>query len=90
MDKKKYLPLYESLLKNGMTEPGLCYYFCDAKSLGWRFNSNPLFIIMKPTGKDKCENSMYWGSESKSGDHYQFTPLRQNIVLLMCAMNGEL
>lgn len=50
------------------------------------------FTIFEPTISNKVslekegKSSLYWGSDDKSHKRYEFTTLRQNIVLLMAAM----
>jgi hypothetical protein len=55
-----------------------------------------LHILVHPTRKDYLEmysnnlNMPYWGSDSHESKVYEFTPLRQNLLLLIAAMNDEL
>ncbi len=95
MAKKKYLPLYEKWMRAGkLTEDRSA--LCDKFAYG----GYPEFDLMTPTSEDfhqlKLEGfTCYtWGSgDIRKEDEYQFftfTPLRQNIVLLMAAMAGEL
>jgi hypothetical protein len=64
-----------------MPYPGLC--LCDD------YIDTNLLLLLVPLDKTMYED--YWASGSRY-DHkvYQFTTLRQNIVLLMAAMNNEL
>lgn len=71
---------------------GLCDYFEDSKHAD-------LFLLMKPTEKDYAElrekglSTYVWASGKSLGQpgcYYRFNGLRQNIVLFMAAMNGEL
>jgi len=103
MKKKKYLPLYYKWMEAGRMlaghnreTSGLCDYFKDLHNGN---ECDELFELMKPTEEDFEElkregKSCYtWASELPfgiKGEFYTFTPLRQNIVLLMAAMNGEL
>ena len=86
---KKYLSYYEEWAKEGrMPNSGLCQIF----------GYDPLFTLMTPSEEDfeEMENkrlpTIFWGK----GDYDDrwinggFSPLRQNIVLFMAAMNGEL
>lgn len=63
---------------------GLCYWF----------NQSDIFILVAPSDEEMDALSMqglpavYWGREKFS--ERGFTDLRQNLVLLMCAMNNEL
>lgn len=85
--KKKYLSLYEKWMKAGkMPKAGLCYIF--------KYDS--LFKMMEPTfidGINLAKESLpvtFWGKGSWQYRHGAFSPLRQNIVLFMAAMNNEL
>lgn len=55
-----------------------------------------LLDLFEPTEQDdkwlewEGHSRAYWGSGSADMGWYQFTPLRQTIVLFMAAMNGEL
>lgn len=89
MKKKKYLPLYEKWVKAGkIPENGLCDIF----------ENDSLFSLIDP---ERGVPETYWGYDDIQEEHHQlkipimelwygFTPLRQNIVLLMAALNGEL
>lgn len=92
MRRKKYLSLYYEWTAKGeipyveakRTEGGLCSIFPGNK----KFNK------LQP---DEYDNCGYWGYGkiiTRSTSDYdiarKFTPLRQNIVLFMAAMNGEL
>lgn len=102
--QKKYLALYKKWLESGrigttgVSRDGTLSYngMCDL------FRGDKLFELLTPTYRDKHELmeegqcDVWWGSEmdrikSCSEEGWSsFTPLRQNIVLLMAAMNGEL
>lgn len=88
----KYLPLYYKWMRTGeISGDGLCD--CE---LGELFN------LLRPTDHDMaiirrkglCDT--FWASDLpccgpfKFSEESDFTPLRQNIVLLMAAMSGEL
>lgn len=85
MKMGKYLKFHFECLKNGgMPKDGLC-------------NNNLDDIqIFKPTNSDLEELMneglpvIYWGAGENPYSLFKYTPLRQNIVLLMAAMNGEL
>lgn len=85
MKKKKYLPLYYewSKARKLPNQNGLCGEFGRAQSGNWSFEENPLFLLLVPDGAEKWS---YWAG----GIGVRFNPLRQNIVLLMAALNGEL
>lgn len=63
---------------------------CDA------FGDDDLFKLMYPNDQDFYElekqglNTFCWASGSSDYCFHEFTTIRQNIVLLMAAMNGEL
>jgi len=96
MKKINYLPLYKKWMKTGLTGySGLCYYFEDSKYF-------ELFIPNTDEKKFWYGTSLglvYWGLDRVISDRViigdeietqEFTPLRQNIVLFLAAMNGEL
>lgn len=98
MKKKKYLPLYKTWVKAGeLPEDGLCNCFglCLSEDEYELDPEHELFPLMYP---EETSNppSGYWGcgpeEQMIDGNNWnkEFTPLRQNIVLLMAAMNGEL
>jgi len=82
----KYLKYYKDWASKGRVPDGLCLIFEDDKR----------FKLIEPNFDElhtlRVSNSpaMYWGRESFTQGIYDFTPLRQNIVLLMAAMAGEL
>jgi hypothetical protein len=79
----------------GVEIGGLCDYYTK-----WTFGQgtsyDPLFELMIPTDSDRAmlrlegKSTFTWAGESNVDLFYEFTPLRQNIVLLMAAMAGEL
>lgn len=85
--KKVYLPFYHScMITELIPKEGLCNCFDkDDKLL-------PLFI-------EEDKKWQYWGYDGNKkwvldGNNdeirFTFTPMRQTVVLLMAAMNGEL
>lgn len=46
--------------------------------------------LFKPISTDKVLNVCYWASGTTNSRHFEFTTLRQTIVLFMAAMNNEL
>ena len=96
MKNKKYLPLYYKWMNTGLTPEvdqqvsALCDLFDR------HIKDYPEFELLKPTNEDfiqlesEKKNLFCWASGSVGCDFFIFTPLRQNIVLLMAAMNGEL
>lgn len=81
MKRKKYLSLYKKWTATGrMNADGLC---------NSEIGKDELFQLFKPFESDDWRNgSFYWGNVDGWG--FYFCSLRQNIVLLMAAMNGEL
>lgn len=91
MKKKKYLPLYFKWMKSGKipyvygenSQGGLCSIY----------ENNKLFALFIPYS---CELKTaptygYWGCDGfRKRDSTTFTPLRQNILLFMACMAGEL
>lgn len=89
--KKKYLPFYYECLETGrLPHNGLC------TSLGG-------VELFRPFQSDvnSDENSWYWGYDGTRFTEYydnaqnvrrqyEFTPLRQNIVLFLAVMHNEL
>lgn len=82
----KYLPYYKEFIKTGrMSKSGLCKIF----------PKDDFLELFTPT--DCVVNNWHWGSgyDIGSPEHneifvFTFTPMRQNILLFMAAMNGEL
>lgn len=58
--------------------------------------ADPIFRLVCPTNSDLVELDSerlpicYWGRGGWSWGVFEYSPLRQNLVLLMCAMNNEL
>ena len=92
MKKKKYLPLYFKWMRSGrLNDEGLC---CN--ELGDNLK------LFEPTEVDTARLiraghcHIFWGSGGGCndpyihGEEYDFTTLRQTIVLFLAAMNDEL
>jgi hypothetical protein len=82
--KTKYLDFYNKCMETGkIPTNGLCLCFKNDK----------LFALMDP---DNGERLSYWGfdrdkfASPMESVWFEFTPTRQNAVLLMAAMNDEL
>jgi hypothetical protein len=87
---ENYLQLYNAWATTGrIPTNGLCAYFGS---------KHELFSLFFP-GNDHMQH--YWGYDGEDSDHSHldmdyddiaelFTEYRQNIVLFMAAMNGEL
>lgn len=94
MKKKKILEMYYDFVENGIPlANGLCKHF--------EHDYSDLWELMAPNGEERlvlmgngfC--ATWWSSEQALGQTTCFnqgvmTPLRQNIVLLMAVMAGEL
>lgn len=91
--KKKLIDLYKDWMRVGtLPDQGLC------NSIPKKYSKN---IKMFQPEEDYLEKLidksvskyLYWGSGSIKSDKdlkYGFTPLRQTIVLFICAMNNEI
>ena len=84
---------YEWVEKGEMDDVGLCGSIPDGYF--------SILEMFKPTTEafeilfDDNESINFWGSglthaDSLDDRRHKYTPLRQNIVLLICAMEGEL
>jgi hypothetical protein len=95
---KKYLKFYEECmtlgeLPNHTIEGDFCMSngLCDSLSF---HRPDPLFELFEPTEEDIKQlnanylSAAYWASDEGHGS--DFGPTRQNIVLFLAAMNGEL
>lgn len=91
--KKSYLKDHERFLKKGL-RVGLCGEY----TIEHGKKDDPIFKLFYPCIDDEIGNSLYWAfgtreeyynSKSCETDH-KYTDLRQTIVLLMAAINGEL
>jgi hypothetical protein len=91
MKKTKYLDFYKSCMESGrMPEDGLC--IC--------FRANESLKMFEPTVEDRLaypinrlflgDDMGYWGSGDSDPKLFEFTPLRQTIVLFLAACSGEL
>jgi hypothetical protein len=84
--KMKYLKAYYRLQRKRKK-----HYLC------FMFGCDPLFELFIPTLEEKIQHKEdgyspeSWGdTKSQAWELSTFTPLRQNVVLLMAAMNNEL
>jgi hypothetical protein len=89
--KKKYLPLYKKWMQNPKDFPFLCWVFTDQYNdvLIEKGYNDKLFKLFIPEDQE----THCWGQglhEDTNSPPYKATPLRQNIVLFMAAMNNEL
>ncbi len=85
----KYLTLYKKWATGGLPgESGLCLAF---EKEGYRYTEVDDNFL---SHTDIVSVGCYWAADEDdyNNPHYwgKLTPLRQNIVLLMAAMNGEL
>jgi hypothetical protein len=101
MKKKMYLPLYEEWMKTGkLPAYGLCYSFGDIDGNKYYQIQHELLSIFEPQEfeeypyiKEDYVWRCFWAADGETNgrNHMsEFTPLRQNIVLFMAAMNNEL
>ena len=80
MKKKIYLPLYKRWMKHGLDAPGLC----------GSFQKNGMDPYLLDYSFFTKKEAHYHFRKFIEDNPCQFTPLRQNIVLLLAAMNNEL
>jgi hypothetical protein len=96
INKKKYLPLYKKWMQNPKHFPFLCWVFTDKYNsmLIEKGYNDELFKLFIPEDQERQgQISDCWGQglhENMDSPPYRATPLRQNIVLFMAAMNNEL
>lgn len=89
----EYLAFHFASLEKGKMVAGPN---CETSGLCDIFGSKRLFNLMRPSEEDKQQlcyegkDYYFWASGSNYGCAYKYTTLRQTIVLLMAAMNGEL
>lgn len=82
---KSYTPYYNlfcDLTERGLDAGGLCW------EISWEIGQKEesLFIeLFGPTGDAETDSESWWG-----GERGEFTPLRQNMLLFLACMNGEL
>lgn len=100
-EEKKMTPFLDfynkSVKARRMPVPGLCYEFdSNIKDSFVPPDIQSTFNMFKPSGHEiknlysEQKSSWYFGSDSGSWLEYQFTPLRQTIVLFCAAINNEL
>jgi hypothetical protein len=85
---KPHLEFYKKCCKDGQMEmDGLCSHFFFDEDLDCH-----TFELLKP-----IDGVGYWGFSGRNGLYnndrdrwYEFTPLRQNIILFIAAINEEL
>lgn len=92
---KKYLPIYQEWIEAGQMLPVIGAPCPETSGLCDAFKFDENFLLMEPTSYDLHQieleglNTFAWASDDSDYLWYKFTPLRQNIVLLMAAMNGQ-
>lgn len=89
--KKEYLKYYEKWMKDEkLPNFSLC---C---SLPYKLVINEPFKLIKPTNDDlirlcsENKSFAYWGSDHSYNKMFQFTELRQTLLLIAAALNNEL
>lgn len=88
----KLIDLHKKWVKDlELPDYGLCHVFSNLpRKYEDRFlEFSPIFterVQLRKEGKSE----LYWASDNKNYLCYEYTPLRQTIVLLICAMNNEL
>lgn len=95
-NNRKYLPIYHEWMSKGqmLRVPDSNIFktsgLCDA------FDDDYLFELIQPTDEDikglklNGLSTFCWASDSSEHCFYEFTPLRQTIVLFLAALNNEL
>jgi hypothetical protein len=87
----KYLPLYKEWIKTGkMPWRGLCGSLPDNEEMSTIFEDNGMGGYWGYNGKNVFSSDIWHDDKIFDDTVYTFTPLRQNIVLLLAAMNNEL
>ena len=88
----KLIDLHKRWAKKGrLPDYGLCHTFYNIPK-----EYAPLFDLFRPTGEERMalelegKTSLYWASGSEERLYKKYVPMRQTIVLLICAMNNEL
>lgn len=97
MKKKKYLPLYYEWMESGeIPRSGLCNSLNDTDD---PFHKDELLIQFAPLFEEEPARylcAQYWGHGNEDGDihtseiAYQFSTLRQTLILFCAVLNGEL
>lgn len=91
--KKQHLDFYKSCIENNYQMP--CAGLCHCAYRGEYISIEIFAKYLKPTKEELLQidkeyaNSYFWASGNLSSCRYQFTPLRQTIVLFMAAIAGE-
>lgn len=93
-NKPKYLKLYKKWMKDQRLPHGrgLCYELANL----YDKHGEALLDLLSPTSddddslRDNWLETRHWGSDAPDKQLGVFTPLRQNLVLLMAALNNEL
>lgn len=87
-----FLPKYYEWIEAGkMSVQGLCFQW-DTHPIMQAKTPSKIFSLIEPPSYEieRGKDWYYWGSDSVHSKEYIFTPLRQNLVLLMAALNNEL
>jgi hypothetical protein len=90
--KTKFLAIHKRLLKNGVFSlrgyaTGICRVNITKNSYR-RLECDDVFHLITPT---RSTPHAFWGSGSSTDWKMgEYTPLRQNLILLCAAMNNEL
>lgn len=91
MKKKKYLPLYKKWIISGrIPEYGLCESADDNNELCNTFYPGKKLIESYWGSIDIWKNKKYSNLIDVDRIRFEFTPLRQTIILFMAAINDEI
>lgn len=90
----RYLKFYEDCMKTGLVpgKNGLCQNFEISINIHAKKVYDKNFALFTPTTEEIIGMRLtdYWADENCADCGENFGPIRQNIVLLMAAMNNEL
>jgi hypothetical protein len=93
------LKIYEKLHERDVNDCYLCHIFEDNNDIIDGVKYREYFKLFKPNSDERKEHCreeggyVAWGSYGEYNEErvkYKFNPFRQNIVLFMAAMAGEL
>lgn len=86
-----YLEFYKlAIATKRMGHPGLC---SAKRANNWKSKEFEIIMPTRENLRDLQDMGLdlgYWGGDSRFGGVWRFTHLRQNLVLLLAAMAGQL
>jgi len=100
MEAKTFLEIHKALMTNKplvqceykVDKVGLINGLCSIRMRGKRLGDNDFIKLFEPSDTDWRDYhcTSYWGEMEGDINELQYNVLRQNIILLCAAMNGEL